>query len=105
MNYIELKGKGIINKYFAFVDNEDLSILRICQKKNVFLKVVDGYYNKDKFKDYYIYICKVKKKNVDILKEIFGLLENSMLILGYTDYNDVCEQILNMLKEGVKNDK
>lgn len=99
MNYIELINKGITHKYFAFIDAKEMLISQLCEDRGIHLKLIDEY-DHDNYPNYSIYICKVKKSEINVLKDIFDQLEKKMLITGHTDYIDTCNSIMSISKKG-----
>lgn len=53
---------------------------------------------------YCIIFCKVLKRNrnVERFEEILNELEDKMLLLGYSDYPEVCEEIAKMINHEIK---
>jgi hypothetical protein len=51
---------------------------------------------------YRIILCKVLKKDAERFEEALGKLKDKMLLLGYRDYPDACNEITKMIDEAMK---
>ena len=54
---------------------------------------------------YYIIFCKVLKRDVQKFEDVLEKLKAKMLLLGYNDYVDVCDEIAMLLDKKVKERK
>jgi len=54
---------------------------------------------------YCIVFCKVSKRDVDKFEEALGKLKDKMLLLGYTDYSEVCEKLERVIAEVDRKEK
>lgn len=51
---------------------------------------------------YRIVFCKVRKKDTERFEEALERLNSKMLLFGYKDYSDMCNEVAKMLEEGTK---
>lgn len=92
-NYITLRGgtPGFVE--FMFIDTpEYLGDQCLIAEKTVghFRR---GEYRHEKFPGYCMVLCKVRKKNVEKMKAAMDRLCDKMLVLGHTDYLQVCDEV------------
>ena len=51
---------------------------------------------------YRIVFCKVRKRDAERFEEAMEKLKDKMLLLGYSDYPDICSEIAKAIEEGMK---
>ena len=51
---------------------------------------------------YRIVFCRVLKRDATKFEEALGKLKDKMILLGYMDYSQACDEIARMIDEGMK---
>ena len=95
MNYLSFDGLFYLR--YAYVDLHEryLADSLLCRHK-IPVRFGDEYV-KEKEK-YMIVTCKVRKKYRKAFEEAMEELKTKMLLLGYTDYEEFCDNLLKYLK-------
>lgn len=92
---------GLFSKqclYFDVFDNKTGAYLadNIFTGNNLKIKFISDFECPDS--KYDIVLCKFKKKDEDKFADCMDKLERKMLLFGYTDYIEHCQNIINQLK-------
>ena len=96
-NYFALGRFSFWSDYYCFVDTEPYlaDALFIRHKVRVMFQQE---YQKDGT-DYLIIFCKVRKKDKTRFLAALEDLKRNMLLLGYVDYQDFCEELSKIILE------
>jgi len=101
-NYYTLEKFSLRHDYYCFVDTEKYLADELFIRHRVSVKFQQEY-QKDGM-NYLIIFCKVRKRDKEEFLEALKELKNKMLLLGYTDYQDFCEELSkNILEKAHKN--
>lgn len=95
MNYMEVRGINIMYQKYIYVDSVDYKADSILNNVGIRIKYLRDYAKKGE--RYVICYCKVMKD--DIIRFELGMeeLKKKMLICGYNDYEEWCEEIFKKL--------
>ena len=99
-NYWRMGDSSIFSVTYAYVDHSSYQADRLFVQNKVRVKF-KGECAKAEL-PYRIVFCKVRKKDAERFEEALGKLESKMLLLGYRDYPDVCNEITRMIEDGMK---
>lgn len=90
-NYWKLKRFSLLYYCYAYVDStENLA------DQLFILHKVQVSFGKEFIKDglrYKVIFCKVRKKDETLFLTALAELDNKLLLLGYTDYDEFCEEM------------
>lgn len=90
-NYMEISKFSLKYKYFCYVDTNEYLADRIFIRRKINVLAGDEYGSEQS--KYVIVFCKVKKKDREEFLEAMKELEQKMLLLGHTDYMDLCGRL------------
>jgi len=96
MNYIDLGGFFYNN--YAYIDlntTENYAVDSLFYKRQIPVKFGEEW-SKDGDKYKFIF-CKVRKKYKKDMEEAFEELKTKMLLIGNNDYEEYCNNIINLL--------
>lgn len=97
MNYIQLKSKNPLACEFAYFDNEQLFADQIFIQKKIHVQF-GAEFAKQEFK-YRLIFCKIKKQDKDKFLEAMEDLEKKMLLCGYPDYKEYCQDFMKIFPQ------
>lgn len=98
-NYIPLKNFSLKYKYFCYFDIRDYVSDNLFAKNNVSVKYEKEACRSDS--DFIIVFCKVKKYEVGSFLNSLFELNNKMLLLGYSEYQNFCKNIYETIMENL----
>lgn len=90
-NYIKLDVFSLRYNHYAFIDTDEYLADKLFINHKVTVDFGREY--KMEGKPYLIIFCKVKKKDDEAFKEALSEMENKMLLMGYTDYDEMCNLV------------
>lgn len=99
-NYWRMKDFSIFSVSYAYVDHSSYQADQLFVQNKVRMKFKGEYAKAES--PYRIVFCKVIKKDADRFEEVLGKLKSKMLLLGYRDYPDFCNEITKMIEEGMR---
>ncbi len=76
---------------FIFVDTKDHVSIRLLAAADIGVSRVKQMMKRGS--PYRLIVCQVRKKDLDKFYEVIEKLRNSIMILGYRDYDKVCEKL------------
>ena len=91
-NYIKLKKFSLFKNYYVFVDTKDYLADQIFIRNKVKVDFGEEASCED-YPKYVVIFCKIKKKDNNKFLKSLEELERKMLILGHTDYGNICQKI------------
>lgn len=94
MNYFLLGGR--FRLHYAYVDTHNYLADSIFTKHDLHVKFDEEY--RKQGERYVILFCKIKRKYQKIFERAMLELHNKMLICGYNDYQEFCEDIFRSLR-------
>jgi hypothetical protein len=99
-NYWRMSDFSIFSVPYAYVDHSSYLADQLFVQNKVTMKFKREWAREDS--PYCIIFCKVLKKDAERFEEALGKLENKMLLLGYRDYPDFCNEIAEMIDKKTK---
>lgn len=96
-NFMKLDDRSILTASYMYIDHPDFLADIMLRQAGVRMKFTGDFRKKDE--TYCIVVCKVRKKDTVKFEEVMGKLPNKMLLTGHTDYPEVCEKYMAMLKK------
>lgn len=102
-NYFELIKPNLFNryKYFVYVDALGYSADKIFFKNGMSrIKFLKEYYQLSM--PYVIVTCRIKTKELEMFEESMEELKRNMLIMGYRDYEEYCNDFNKKVMSKVK---
>lgn len=89
---------------YLYLDSEDYLADSLFYKRNVPVKFISNFINKDE--KYIFVLCIIKSKYEKQAEEVFEELKRKMDSCGYLDYEEKCKEIIEKInKMRGKNDK
>lgn len=102
-NYWRMDDFSIFSVPYAYVDHSSYLADQLFVQNKVTMKFKGEMVRDDS--PYCIILCKVLKKDVTRFEEALGRLKDKMLLLGYKDYPEACDEIAKMIDDGTKRGK
>jgi len=99
-NYWRMSGFSIFSVPYAYVDHSSYLADQLFVQNKVTMKFKGEMAKEDS--PYCIIFCKVLKKDVERFEEALGKLKDKMLLFGYVDYPNVCDEIAKIIDKGTK---
>lgn len=99
-NYWRMGDFSIVSVPYVYVDHSSYKGDQLFVQNKVRMKFKGECAKEDS--PYRIVFCKVRKRDAERFEEAMEKLNNKMLLLGYRDYPDVCNEIAKMIEEGMK---
>jgi hypothetical protein len=99
-NYWKMSDFSIFSVPYAYVDHSSYLADQLFVQNKVTMKFKREMAREDS--PYCIIFCKVLKKDTERFEEALGKLENKMLLLGYGDYPDFCNEIAKIIDKETK---
>lgn len=96
MNFFRLDNFSVWYRSYAFVDCDEYYADQIFIDNKI--KVKFGKEFKDSKSAYRMIFCKVRKRDEEKFLEAISELRNKMILMGYTDYEEQCQNICKRLK-------
>lgn len=95
-NYIELHKFSLFNRYYLVIDTDRETMASIVSAHNIRFRTVKAFLNRSTEK-YMVRICKVRKSDCDRFESLMPQLHNTALLLGYKEYEDICDEVARLL--------
>ena len=94
-NYWKLKNPSLFTVSYAYLDVDPFLSTALFQRKQIRMryKYAIGFDSSA----YRVVVCKVPKRKIEKFEEVMEELKNKMLLLGYSDYGNVCSKIEGLL--------
>ncbi|MBE5850306.1 MAG: hypothetical protein E7298_09135 [Lachnospiraceae bacterium] len=93
-NFIRVRCFSPFHHRYIFVDTKDYVSIRLFAAADIGVSHIKEMLKRGS--PYRLIVCHVRKKDLDKFYDALGKLRNNVMILGYKDYDKVCEK----LKEG-----
>ena len=90
-NYIRVGCFSPFHHRFIFVDTKDYVSIRLLAAADIGVSHVKEMMKRGS--PYRLIVCHVRKKDLDKFYEVLKKLRNRILILGYKDYDKVCDDL------------
>lgn len=90
-NFWKIKELSIITVPYAYIDHSSYLADKLFAERKIRMKYKKEY--KRDGSQYRIIMCRVLKKDTGKFEEALEKLKNKMLLLGHTDYEDVCQEV------------
>lgn len=91
-NYLEVnKGtilSSLFSKFYVFIDTSDHFYKQVFEGKGITVKAVKEYSKSDSH--FRLILCRINKKDEHSFINTIGQIYNKALLLGYTDYEKMC---------------
>ena len=88
-NYVRLSCCSLFNYQYAFIDTAERLYVKILAENGIRIKNCMTYFKEgSKLR---LIICKIRKCDALRFEELIGTVRNKALLLGYNDYDDLCE--------------
>lgn len=100
MNYYECSNKGINKTVFFYIDNDEYLADDFFIKNKLKIKFKDEMASNKN--NYRILFVKVNKKQKDLFIDCMEQLHNKMILKGYRDYDEICDDIMKKFKDKPK---
>ncbi len=91
VNYLKLDCFSLFRSKFVFVDTADFISANLLKDSGIFVKRVRVMKKKDS--PYRLILCKIRKKDELNFIAALGKLRDMALIMGYQDYDCICEKL------------
>ncbi len=96
-NYIKLEDKSLLYYHYVYVDAVSYLADELFIQEKV--RVHFGKEAKKEGYPYHVIFCKVRKKNEEKFLSAMEQLNKKMLLLGHSDYMDICEFFFSEVTE------
>lgn len=98
-NYLKIKSFSLFKTSYVYVDVADnYQADQIFVREKLHVQFKKGEFRKDDSS--YVIVCvKVSKKDTEKFEKCMELLANKMLLNGYNDYPEFCEQLMKMMEK------
>ena len=99
-NFWKMKDFSLFSVPYVYVDHKDYLADILFRQNNVSLKFNEEFEKEDT--PYRVIFCKVMKKDAARFEEVLSRLNNKMLLMGYHDYPDICDEVNRIMEMGMK---
>lgn len=96
-NYIKLDTRSLFSEEYAYIDCRENAADQLFIDEKIRVRFGSHYISTDK--NYTIVFCKIKKKDREAFKRALGKMTNKMLLMGYRDYPEFCEELISSLTQ------
>lgn len=90
-NYVQIDKFSLRYRYFCYVDVKQYLADELFKKNRIRVWFTKEYGKEDK--DYIAIMCKVYKRDAKKFEALMPELEKKMLLMGYTDYAEICGEL------------
>ena len=90
-NCVRLRCRSPFHYRYIFLDTKDYASIRLFAEVDIGVSHVKEMMKKGS--PYRLIICSIRKKDHDKFREALKKLRNNVLLLGYRDYDKVCEDL------------
>lgn len=94
-NFWKLKSFSIFSVNYAYVDHYSYQADQLFVENMVKVKFNREYSKEES--PYHIIFCKVAKRDINRFEDALNKLANKMLLLGYRDYPDICNELTKII--------
>ena len=101
-NYLKLKSNIPGQLGFAYIDRREYLADNIFMKYGIRPIFRKGEWVHPDYKDYCLVMCHVRKKHKDTVLKVFQELADKMLVLGHTEYPQLCEGFQEIVRKEKK---
>lgn len=91
-NYIKLEKLSLLYRHYVFVDTEEHLADQIFVKHKIKVDFGKEYAHPDSI--YRMLFCRVRKRNAAAVESALWEMNNKMLLLGHTDYEQYCSDLM-----------
>lgn len=99
-NFWEISSFSPFTKLYAYVDHNSYLADSIFAQNKVSMKFKKEMTKRDS--QFCIIFCKVPKRDIERFEESLAKLKDKMILLGYNDYDGVCNEIGKLIGESGK---
>ena len=96
-NFIKLDDLSILSVPYMYIDHRDYLADAIFEQDHIHMRFKEEFAHNNS--SYCIIFCRVQKRDIAKFETALGQLTNKMLLLGYTDYPEVCNEIMTFLEK------
>lgn len=96
-NFIKLDDLSILSVPYMYIDHRDYLADALFEQSQIHMRFKEEFAHKNS--SYCIIFCRVRKKDIAKFETVLGQLTNKMLLLGYTDYPEICNEIMTFLEK------
>ena len=96
-NFIKLDDLSILSVPYMYIDHRDYLTDTLFKQNHIHMRFKEEFAHKNS--SYCIIFCRVRKRDTTKFEAALDQLTNKMLLLGYTDYPDACNEIMEFLEK------
>jgi len=96
-NFIKLDDLSILSVPYMYIDHSDYLADALFNQNQIHMRFKEEFAHKNS--SYCIIFCRVRKRDITKFEAALNQLTNKMLLLGYTDYPDACNEIMEFLEK------
>ena len=96
-NFIKLDDLSILSVSYMYINHRDYLADALFEQNQIQMRFKEEFAHKNS--SYCIIFCRVRKRDIAKFEAALGQLTNKMLLLGYTDYPDACNEIMEFLEK------
>ncbi len=93
-NYLQIRGRRLFSPTYVFIDTKEHIFVNLMNENSVSIKNVKE--SARPGSPFRLIFCDVKKKDIGKFQDALNKLRNKALLLGYRDYDGVCEKLQNL---------
>ena len=102
-NYWKMEDFSLFKDTYAYIDHKSYLADQLFIQRKIRVHFKEEMMREDSL--YCIVFCKVSKRDAAKFEEALGKLNDKMLLLGYTDYPEVCEKLEKVIVEADQREK
>ncbi len=102
-NFWKMDDFSLFTIPYIYVDNKSYLADSLFTQRKIAMKFKEEMTRADS--QYCLIFCKVLKRDVQKFEDALEKLKDKMLLLGYSDYVDVCDEIAMLIDREVKERK
>lgn len=96
-NFIKLDDLSILSVPYMYIDHRDYLADALFKQSRIHIRFKEEFAHTNS--SYCIIFCRVRKRDTAKFEAALGQLTNKMLLLGYTDYPEACNEIMTFLEK------
>ncbi|MDO4556138.1 MAG: hypothetical protein Q4B70_13480 [Lachnospiraceae bacterium] len=96
-NFWKMQDFSLFRVPYAYVDHQSFLADSLFMQRKIQVIFKKEMTKKDS--QYCIVFCKVRKRDIEKFEDALEELKNKMLLMGYTDYPSVCDEIAKMVNQ------
>lgn len=97
-NYWKLRDKSLFSDTYAYIDHKTYLADQLFVQNSIRVRYKGELARENSA--YCIVFCKVLRKETERFERALDKLENKMLLLGYKDYSEACQEIGKLIEAG-----